>query len=151
MGVPQNYDAVKMSISPTDLYNTAQQIKKILDDVSSQLDHISNSFQSLQLSWVGSSSSLAQEYNDRIDAASDALFGTAKDPSKGVFNRVLAGMLGASQNYDQTEQWVATALNQFANPSATKDTSGPLGEPGATPTPQTTAIVETWPFKVYTT
>lgn len=149
MGVPQNYDVVKMSVSPIDLYNTAGQVKSILDDVSSQLDHISGAFQSLQLDWTGDSSSLAQEYNDRITTASDALFGTAKDPGKGVFNRVLAGMMGASQNYDQIEQWVASALNQFANPSATKDASGSAGNPPPAPTPQTTAIAETWPFKVY--
>jgi hypothetical protein len=151
MGVPQNYDVVKLSISPTDLYNTFQKVKAILDDVSTQLDNIGNTFQGLELSWTGSSSSLAQEYNDRINAATDALFGTTKNPGKGVFNRVLAGMLGASQNYDQTEQWVASALNQFANPSAAKDAGGAAGQPGQTPTFETTAIVETWPFKVYTT
>jgi hypothetical protein len=99
MSVPASYDDVTISTTPIGLYNAAKELTSLISDVSNQLEAIYNTFNDLQLSWVGSAAGEAQKFSNLLNDSTNSLFGTKKNPSEGVFNRLVDGLQGAAQNY----------------------------------------------------
>jgi hypothetical protein len=113
MSVPASYDDVTISTTPIGLYNAAKELTSLISDVSSQLETIYNTFNDLQLSWVGSAAGEAQKFSNLLNDSTNSLFGTKKNPSEGVFNRLVDGLQGAAQNYQGVELWATTSFYVF--------------------------------------
>jgi uncharacterized protein YukE len=114
-GIPDSYSLVKIMVSPTDLQDTVNKVQDLVDDVANQLNTINTALNNLQLSWIGQSSSLADSFSKQWQAATDSLFGTKDDPSKGVFNRLGNGLQAAELNYSAAEDWAHGAFDQLVS------------------------------------
>jgi hypothetical protein len=142
MGTPETYDSALISVSPFGLYSAAIQLNTIATDIANQLNTIYTAISDLQFSWTGGSASEAQDFSNRLNAATDSLFGTKKNPDQGAFNRLAAGLMGASQNYNAAEEWVISTFNALTaafdgqtQPTAPQTTPPPAppGDPPAGP------------------
>jgi uncharacterized protein YukE len=113
MTTPQSYDTVKITVSPQSLSDTSSHVIGLVQDVANRLQDINTTLNDLQLSWVGTSSSLAAQFTQRWQDAATSLFGTQQDPNEGALNRLADGLQGASGNYDNVEQWAVKSFNQL--------------------------------------
>jgi uncharacterized protein YukE len=133
MGTPQSYDTAKITVSPQTLSDVSSQVINLAQDVANRLQDISTTLSNLQLSWVGPSSALAAEIGQQWQSAATSLFGTQQDPNEGALSRLADGLQGASQNYDNVEQWAVTSFNKLdanlsdggsGNPSSVTNSGG---------------------------
>jgi uncharacterized protein YukE len=133
MGTPQSYDTAKITVSPQTLSDVSSQVINLAQDVANRLQDISTTLSNLQLSWVGPSSALATEIGQQWQSAATSLFGTQQDPNEGALSRLADGLQGASQNYDNVEQWAVTSFNKLdanlsdggsGNPSSVTNSGG---------------------------
>lgn len=111
MSTPESYVDESLAAQPFGLYSWAIQLDTLITDVANQLNTIYTTIGALQFSWTGGSASEAQDFSNRLSAATASLFGTEKNPQQGAFNLLMAGMAGASQNYNAAEEWVVSAFN----------------------------------------
>lgn len=116
-GAPtESYDAVKLVVSPSTLSETYQAVTSLVEDVVNKLEDINNTLNNLQLSWVGDSSTLMNDYTQRWQDAMYSLFGTTGSATElGAFGQLLQGLDSASKNYDTAENWVMTSFGQLVD------------------------------------
>jgi hypothetical protein len=143
-----SYDSVKLVVSPSTLNETYQSVKSLVDDVVTKLEDINTTLDNLQLSWVGDSSTLMNEFTQRWQDAMLSLFGSTTGGQLGAFGQLLEGLSSASGNYDTAENWVMTSFLQLANSlmgSGSGSSSGPqnVTNSGSATSP-TTFINETF-------
>lgn len=110
-----SYDSVKLVVSPSTLSATYQSVKSLVDDVVSKLEDINNTIDNLQLSWVGDSSTLMNEFTQRWQDAMLSLFGSTSGGQLGAFGQLLEGLDSASGNYGTAENWVMTSFGQLVD------------------------------------
>lgn len=79
------------------------------------LEKISKALGDIELNWAGDSQKEANDFNTRWQNCANALFGTKKDPERGVLNRLAAGVQGAVLNYDNTEGEVVAMWKQYTD------------------------------------
>jgi uncharacterized protein YukE len=74
-----------------------------VDELVNALDTIAKTLENLEISWAGDAKNEAQALLDRWTQVSDAIFGTKKNPEKGVLARLAGGVQNAAFSYNQTE------------------------------------------------
>jgi len=144
----QNYDYSNWTIvySSQLLQDTSDQIMSRVNEIIKHLESIISTLESLNLSWVGQSQQLANTYNQEWQAALVTLFGTSKNPEKGVLVQLASAIASAASNYATAESWGEAAYGQFLTailqPSGS--TSNPPPSVTNPPGQIITAITETF-------
>jgi uncharacterized protein YukE len=144
--IPEVYNTVKITVSPTVLSESYTNINNLLNQIVDQLNTIMTTMENLQLSWVGQSSSLANQFTQQWNQAAKSLFGTQNNPEEGVLNRVAEGLQEASSNYCLVEQWAQSSFGQLvsglssSNSSSSDNPQSVVNSPGNF----VTAITETF-------
>lgn len=110
MTVPANYDAVTMIVEPGPLMQRATAIKDSVQDIGTALTTLENTLDALQLGWDGNTSAEAQDFNTQWLAAMKGLFGTDKDPSKGVMNQVIITLITAVGDNSNAENSIVQMM-----------------------------------------
>lgn len=109
-----------LAMSIGELHTLAKQtIMGRVDDLVDALDTIAKSLEHLEISWFGDAKNEAQQLLDRWTAVSESLFGTKKEPEKGVLARLAGGVQNASFAYNQSETVVQEAWAKLRNDLAT--------------------------------
>ena len=80
-----------------------------IDDLTNALEIIAKTLEGLELGWAGEAKNEAQRLLDRWSDVSGAIFGTKKDPDKGVVARLAGGLVNATFSYNQTENLVESS------------------------------------------
>lgn len=115
-GSTETYDVVKLVVSPSMLSETYQAVTSLVEDVINKLEDINTTLGNLQLSWVGTSSTLMNEFAQRWQDSMQSLFGTTGSSTQiGAFGQLLEGLHSASGNYDTAENWVMTSFGQLVD------------------------------------
>jgi uncharacterized protein YukE len=144
-----DYAAWTIVYSPQQIQDTSNKLKSLTKDIVNHMENILNTLDGLNLSWVGQAQQLENTYNQEWQAAVSTLFGTAKDPGKGVLVQLASALATAAANYATAEFSGADAYLQFvvALTSGGGSSSSP---PPATPVTNppggqiVTAITETY-------
>jgi uncharacterized protein YukE len=74
-----------------------------VDELVNALDTIAKTLENLEISWAGEAKNEAQQLLDRWTEVSNAIFGTKKNPEKGVLARLAGGVQNAAFAYNQSE------------------------------------------------
>ena len=150
--IPANYDAVTLNIDPSVLNSSAETLLNLITNINDGLTNISNALSGLSLSWVGTSSSEATQYENEWNTATQALFGTPDDPTTGALNILYGGVASAAANYSANEDNISTMFNTFtsgvsassSSSSATSTVDQPSDPYGGEYLEHTTAVNETF-------
>jgi hypothetical protein len=129
--VPASYDGVTMSVEPGPLDFVAEGIKDSALAIVTALNTINKTLNDLHLGWDGASATEAKDFANKWQAAMIGMFGTGKDPKKGVMNQVIIALKSAVGNYSNAESNVVMLFMNF-------DAS--LISGSLTPTPDTTPL-----------
>jgi uncharacterized protein YukE len=143
-----DYAAWTIVYSPQQIQDTSNKLKSLTKDIVNHMENILNTLDGLNLSWVGQAQQLENSYNQAWQAATATLFGTSKDPGKGVLVRLASALATAAANYASAEFSGEGAYLQFimsvgsgggssSPPPATSVTNPPGGQ-------IVTAITETY-------
>jgi uncharacterized protein YukE len=141
MSTPADYDDATITVSPPVLKTAiqiiagsdpSQSVGGLIGDIIDQLNDIMTTLDGLQLSWVGSSASEANDFSNRWDAAMKQLFGTSNDPSSGVYSRLLDGLAGALTNYDNAEDYVVKLMTAFQSATSSSGSTTSVVNTGGT-------------------
>jgi uncharacterized protein YukE len=108
-----DYAAWTIAFSSEMLQDTSDKLTSLAKDIANHLESILNTLDNLSLSWVGQSQQLENTYNQEWQAAVSTLFGTSKNPEKGVLVQVAAALASAAANYAAAEYWGQGAYLQF--------------------------------------
>jgi hypothetical protein len=84
-----------------------------IDDLVSALDTIAKTLEDLEISWAGDEKDEAVRLLDRFSDVSASIFGTKKDPEKGVLARIAGGLQNAAYSYNQTETVVQDSWDKL--------------------------------------
>jgi hypothetical protein len=84
-----------------------------VDDLVSALDTIAKTLENLEISWAGDEKNEAVKLLDRFSDVSASVFGTKKDPEKGVLARIAGGLQNAAYSYNQTETVVKDSWDKL--------------------------------------
>jgi hypothetical protein len=117
MSVPSSYDAVTITVSPGQMFDTNINGAVIANEIISDLNDIMTALTSLQLSWFGGSATEMQAFADQWQGAVTALFGTGEDnpgDEVGAINQLLMGVQLAEQNYDNADVFVSGMFSQLS-------------------------------------
>jgi WXG100 family type VII secretion target len=128
-----DYDAVKnIHVEPDTLKTIADTLTQHAQDVASSIGNITNTLTDLQLGWAGQSAQEAEDFDNRWVQVMTELFGTKNDPSKGVLNAIVDGLLTARAGFSTTEQALkgmfhnfTDALDKQAQPNSDNSTTPP--------------------------
>ena len=131
MPPPDNYDdpSYVIDVDPNEMWTCVNLMVSFGKGSADAVSSVINTWNALNVSWMGSSASTAQSYMNSLNNAIGQLLGTKSDPSAGAFNIVSNGIGNASINYAATEQWVKGYWDGFASGMATLDapTTGQQG------------------------
>lgn len=127
MTLPTNWDSSTVTVDPYGLNSAAEAVQTSTTNIYNYLTDINNSLGGLQLSWIGESASVADEFNTRWVDAMTALYGPSTDPGKGIMNVLNDGLKMAVQNYSNSESSVAKMFNQFNQGSPSSSNNEPTG------------------------
>src|ERR1700759_5537749 len=83
-----DYSNLSIKAGPLGIQNTAKQIVGLVTDILNDLQDVYNALDQLNLSWYGKSQQEANSFNQRWKTAIATLFGTTKNPEKGVLNQL---------------------------------------------------------------
>jgi uncharacterized protein YukE len=143
-----DYSAWTIAFSSEQLQDTSNKLTSLATGIANQLEDIINTLDDLSLSWVGQSQQLENTYNQEWQAAVATLFGTSKNPEKGVLVQVASALASAAGNYAAGEYWGQGAYLQFMiglTSGGGNTSSPPPASPVTNPLGQTvTAITETF-------
>ncbi|MEV4346915.1 hypothetical protein AB0J83_20860 [Actinoplanes sp. NPDC049596] len=92
-----------MSIGELHMLST-HTLTAMTEELVGALSKINDALNDLQISWAGEAKAEADKLLDRYDVVSTAIFGTAKEPEKGVLNRLVAGLGHAASSYNSHEK-----------------------------------------------
>jgi uncharacterized protein YukE len=158
--IPANYDASSFNIDPGGLNSAAQSIQASVQDIANYLSAVNATLSNLKLSWAGSSSQAASQYNEEWNKAVQAIFGTQSDPDSGALAILTNGLASAAQNYSSNEAAIAGMFNSFASgfsspaaPSPTAIQSAPQAKPAGlqSTTNDPTDLIDGGPEGLYNT
>jgi uncharacterized protein YukE len=140
-----DYDTASLFVEPDQLKTIADNLTANASDVATSTLNITNTLSDLQLGWAGQSAQEANDIANRWDAVMNELFGTEDDPSTGVLNAIVDGLMTARDGFSKTEDALAKLFSQFRD----QLTAGGAGStpPQAPPNMDDitmTAITETW-------
>jgi hypothetical protein len=124
MAVPDYYDdqAITIRVDPNTMFHMATiEIPVYGGEVADSINRIVDIWNGLKLGWVGNTATEAQEFNDLWTQSITQIFGTG-DGSTGILSRLANGIAIAAVNYGETEDVVASMLNQMT--TALQDTGG---------------------------
>jgi uncharacterized protein YukE len=140
-----NYDTgvSKVYVEPDTLGKIGNNLKQNAQDVASTINNIANTLSDLQLGWAGQTAQEAEDFGNRWTQVMTELFGTHDDPSKGVLNAIVVGLLTAQYGYSTTEQALVTMFNQFRDQLAQGGGDTTTPPPNITD-PNQTAVSETF-------
>jgi hypothetical protein len=133
--IPSNYDNTVVDVDPGTIELNADLIQIAVTEVSESFNVIMDTLTNLALSWSGTSSTVANEFNTLWADAMTRLFGTKDNPESGILSVVVSGMKGAVQNYSSTEQNVVEMFNQLSS-TMSAPASNIVGEGPVVPTHQ---------------
>jgi uncharacterized protein YukE len=113
--VPAEYNAVNLSMTPSEISDTGIALELAADEVISALNSINTTLGNLQLGWAGTTATEAKDFVDQWTAAMTNLFGSKKDASGGVLNQAITTLTTAAGNYADAEQSVAAMFNSLSS------------------------------------
>jgi uncharacterized protein YukE len=111
--VPANYDDVAMNVEPGPLNMAADGIQDAAEGVVAALNTINKTLEELHLGWDGASAAEAKDFSSKWLAAMTGMFGTSKDPKKGVMNQVIIALKAAVGNYSNAEDKIGLMFMSF--------------------------------------
>ena len=147
-----NYDDSSIEVAPAMIQLAAAVIGQNIQNIADALTQINNTLSDLALSWTGSSSALAAQYNDSWQSATTKVFGTQQDPGTGALNMLNNAVEQAVQVYTQTEENITSMFWKYADALADSGGIGgvnPVDQPYSGPVDpemngfHTTAVDET--------
>jgi len=131
----ESYDVAKLVVSPIQLKETYDNCTNLVEGIVHKLEDINKTLNDLQLSWIGPSSDLANQFTQRWQDAMQSLFGTQVGmPTLGAFDQLLQGVASATGNYYQAENWVMTTFGKLVDGLMGWSGSGPSGPTSVTNT-----------------
>jgi hypothetical protein len=104
--IPDSYDGVSLSVEPGPLNFAADGIQDSAQRVVDALNTINKTLNELQLSWDGKTAAEAKDFAQQWHDAMTGMFGTSKDPKKGVMNQVIVALKSAVGNFSNGENQV---------------------------------------------
>ena len=140
-----DYDAATLSVDPTTINDYYNVLNSQAQEVVSLLESVNSTLAALQLSWAGTTSDEVQQINDSWTSVMTQLFGTQDNPSAGVVNVILTGLLQVAAGYSQTEMSIYQMWLQFyMNLAGAGDASStmPSSAPANQNDPNNTAVIE---------
>jgi Proteins of 100 residues with WXG len=146
--VPGNYDAVTMNVEPGPLNMAADGIQDSAEAVVTALNTINKALNELHLGWDGASAAEAKDFANKWHNAMIGMFGTSKDPKKGVMNQVIIALKAAVGNYSNAEEGIEKMFMNFdamlisGSQTQTPDTTPLPAGPSGTFDMSSTAITE---------
>jgi hypothetical protein len=143
----EDYVAQTIVYSPQQIQDTSNILQTLTKDIVNHMENILNTLNGLNLSWVGQAQQLENTYNQEWQAAVATLFGTSKDPGKGVLVQLASALATAAENYATAEFSGANAYLQFVWALITGSSSSPPPATSITNPPGgqiVTAITETY-------
>ena len=92
-------------------------VPAMLNTVSASFQNIYDIWQSLSLSWIGSSADAAQELQNQLDKIQNRLFGTKVDnqDQPGVLEQMSSAAANAASIYSNVEETNTKMFNDFAD------------------------------------
>lgn len=140
-----DYDTVSLSVEPDKLKTIADNLTADAKDVSASVLNIANTLSDLQLGWNGQSAQEADDFSKQWEAVMTELFGTDNDPSKGVLNAIVDGLLTARGGFSKTEQALVQMFSKFKEQlQAGGSGDTPTSAPPSMNDTNMTAITETF-------
>jgi uncharacterized protein YukE len=139
------YDTVsKFFANPNDIVAHSKNIDGYCQNVADSITNINNAFKSLHVGWAGKTDQEAKDFVDRWNGVMTELFGTEKDPGKGILPGISGGLKGVAQIFGLTERAIETSFNSFRD-SLTQGGDGNSDTPPQSITDvTTTAVTEQW-------
>ena len=148
MTVPASYDDVSMNVEPMPLSTVANGIQDSAQGIVAALSTINKSLEELHLGWDGASAAEAKDFASKWLDAMTGMFGTSKDPKKGVMNQVIIALKSAVGNYSNAEEQIEIMFMNFdamlfsGSQTQTPDTTPIPAGPSGTFDMSSTAITE---------
>lgn len=141
-----NYDQVaKFSASPDEVANHGKRILSLADEAAHSILRITDSFNSLHVAWAGKTKEEAEDFGKRWTTVMTELFGTEKNPEKGVLNAMGGGVMAVAALFSVTERAITHSFGAFRNALAAPDKNGNSDTPPQDVTDVTsTAVTERW-------
>jgi uncharacterized protein YukE len=136
--VPAEYNAVSLSMTPSEVSDTGLALGLAADEVISALNSINTTLGNLELGWAGTTATEAKDFVDQWTAAMTNLFGSQKDASGGVLNQAIITLTTAAGNYSDAEQSIVTMFNSLSSSLA----SATGGGSDTTPIPAGNSITD---------
>jgi uncharacterized protein YukE len=146
--VPANYDGVTMNVEPLPLSTVANGVQDSAEGIVAALNTINKSLEELHLGWDGASAAEAKDFANKWQDAMTGMFGTHKDPKKGVMNQVIIALKTAVGNYSNAEEAIEMMFMNFdamlisGSMTQTPDTTPLPAGPSGTFDMSSTAITE---------
>lgn len=122
---PADYDENQViKVSPSQMETYATSLDSIVADINTHMTNISNTWQSLKLSWVGQTQTEADAFNNEWLQAITEMFGDPKadpnstatpPPGQAALGKIQSLVKGASANYANTEDSLCHNLLQFGD------------------------------------
>ncbi|HEY2579812.1 MAG TPA: hypothetical protein VGI74_26165 [Streptosporangiaceae bacterium] len=137
MTVPADYNAVNLSMTPSEISQTSMALQLAVEEVVSSLEVINTTLSDLALGWAGSTATEAKDFIDQWLAAMTNLFGSDKGATQGVLNQVMTILANAAGNYSSAEQSVVSMFSALSSAL----TSAPGGSDTA-PIPAGTPVTD---------
>jgi uncharacterized protein YukE len=135
--VPADYNAVNLSMTPSEISQTSMALQLAVEEVVSSLEVINTTLSDLALGWAGSTATEAKDFIDQWLAAMTNLFGSDKGATQGVLNQVMTILANAAGNYSSAEQSVVSMFSALSSAL----TSAPGGSDTA-PIPAGTPVTD---------
>ncbi|GLZ01017.1 hypothetical protein [Actinoplanes sp. NBRC 103695] len=118
-------------VAPMIMWDSSKSLQRTIHEIEEKWRSIGHTWDDLKLGWTGASSQEAHEFNDKLQAAQNDMFGVAGTSDKkeepfrseeikesgkpGIMRLLRAKAIGAANHYSQTEEAVASIFNDFAD------------------------------------
>lgn len=84
-----------------------------VEELGDAMDAIATAMDSLELNWAGEAKNEAVRLIERWQMSAESLFGTKKEPTKGVLIRAVNGVQNAAFAYNESEALVTKSWEDF--------------------------------------
>jgi hypothetical protein len=121
--VPADYNAVSLSMTPSEISDTGMALGLAADEIITALNSINATLGDLALGGVGTTATEAKDFVHQWTAAMTNLFGSKKSPSAGVLNQAITTLMVAGGNYQAAETNISDWFNALSS-SLTSASSG---------------------------
>lgn len=141
-----NYDQVaEFSVAPDMIAEHGRQILNLADEAAHSIMRIVDSFKRVEVGWAGDTKKEVKDFNDRWAAVMTELFGTEKNPEKGILPAMAGGVQGVAGLFSATERAIVDSFGQFLGALSETGSDGDSDTPPPSITDATkTAVTEQW-------